>query len=229
MPQTRILVVEDDAKVASGLFKGLTESGFAADVARSAEEALVRLDQHACQLIVLDLGLPGMSGLDVLRRLRSQGNAIPVIILTARDAVNDRVMGFECGADDYLVKPFAFPELVARIRARLRDLEKADTSILRVGGIEIDLVKREVVRDGLAIELTPKEFDLLAYLAQQHDQVVTRDMLAQHVWKAGSRMTSLDNVIDVHVYHLREKVDRDFETKMLRTIRGVGLMLKSVE
>jgi len=222
-----ILIVEDDEKVASGLVQGLTEAGYDPHLSRTAEEALTRLAGQSYGLVVLDLGLPGMSGMDVLGQMRDRGNSTPVIILTARDAVNDRVDGFEAGADDYMVKPFAFPELVARIRTRLRGSQGSETAVFQVGSIQINLLKREVHRDGQVIELTPREFDLLAYLGRHPDQVVTRDMLAQHVWKVKSRMTSLDNVIDVHVSHLREKIDKEFEPKLLQTIRGVGLVLKT--
>jgi DNA-binding response OmpR family regulator len=221
----QILVVEDDAKVAASLQQGLRESGHHVLPARSAEQAAVMLRENALHLIILDLGLPGRDGLDFLHDLRAAGNPVPVIVLTARDRVEDRVTGLNAGADDYLVKPFAFAELLARVRALDRRAHDREATHISVGDLRIDLASRMVRRDGSEIELTQKEFDLLVYLARAGGQVVSRDMMARDIWKITSRATPMDNIIDVHMSHLREKIDRPFERKLLRTVRGVGFAL----
>lgn len=221
-----ILVVEDDARVAASLEQGLTEEGYGITRVESAEKALKQLAARRFDAVLLDLGLPGRDGSDVLRELRARQDATPVLILTARDSLPDRVKGLDAGADDYLVKPFAFPELLARLRALLRRSQSAEPTRLRLADLEVDLVNRVVSRAGGALTLTAREFDLLAYLLRCSGQTVTRDMLARDVWKETSRATPLDNVIDVHISHLREKVDRGFEPKLLHTIRGVGFVLE---
>lgn len=223
-----LLIVEDDNKVAQMLKQGLEEAGYKTTVARSAPQAINHLDREPFDMVTLDLGLPGMDGMEVLRHLRKKHNSIPVIILTARDDLDDRVKGLDEGADDYLVKPFAFSELLARVKALLRR-SKSEGPNLSIADLKVNLLKRTVERAGKMIELTPKEFDLLAYLMRANGQLVSREMLARDVWKVNSRATPLDNVIDVHVSHLRDKVDRDFETKLVQTVRGVGFVLKTAE
>jgi len=207
--------------------QGLTESGYAVQQAGSAEAAITVLAANRFDLVLLDLGLPGRDGLDVLRELRGRQDATPVLVLTARDALPDRVKGLDAGADDYLVKPFAFPELLARVRALLRRAQTADTARLKVADLELDLLQRQASRAGCAFTLTAREFDLLAYLMRNSGQTVTRDMLARDVWKETARVTPLDNVIDVHISHLREKIDREARVKLLHTIRGVGFILET--
>lgn len=221
-----LLVVEDDNKVANMLKQGLTEAGHVVAMARTAQQAIAQADQQALDLILLDLGLPGTDGIEVLRHVRKGNNSIPVIILTARDSVNDRVQGLDEGADDYLVKPFAFPELLARIKA-LRRRAKAEGPQMELADLKLNLLTRSVARGSRELDLTPKEFDLLAYLLRANGQIVSREMLARDVWKIHSRATPLDNVIDVHVSHLRDKLDHDGEPKLLHTVRGVGFVVKA--
>jgi DNA-binding response OmpR family regulator len=169
--------------------------------------------------------LPGRNGIEVLKTLRKQGLQVPVLLLTAKDSVEDRVLGLDAGADDYLVKPFAFPELRARIRALLRRGKTESIVSLKLGTLEMDLTTRLVARDAKPIELTVREFELLEFLLRNKGRVVSREMLARDVWKETNRATPLDNVIDVHIARLRRKVDDDFEPKLVRTVRGVGFML----
>ena len=221
-----ILLVEDDPRVASSLVQGLSEVGYTMTRTGSAEQALKQLGANRFDLVLLDLGLPGRDGLDVLRELRGRLDATPVLVLTARDTLNDRVKGLDAGADDYLVKPFAFVELLARIRALLRRSQAVETNLLKVADLAVDLINRVVTRGAQPINLTTREFDLLAYLVRCTGQPVSRDMLARDVWKETSRATPLDNVIDVHISHLRDKIDRDFALKLLHTIRGIGFVLE---
>ena len=221
-----ILIVEDDRSVARSLRQGLREEGFSVQVAGSLAEASACLAGAPPALIVLDLSLPDGDGLSWLRDIRRAGHTQPVVILTARDAVTDRVAGLEDGADDYLSKPFSFAELLARVRARLRTTTRdAASPVLRIADLEIDRLHRVVRRAGRPIELTPREFDLLVYLVQWAGHPVSRDMLARDVWKLDRRLTPLDNVLDVHISHLREKIDRDHPVHLLRTVRGVGFLL----
>ena len=176
--------------------------------------------------MVLDWMLPGRDGIEILKTLRARGTKTPVVLLTARDAVEDRVLGLESGADDYLVKPFAFAELIARIRSLLRRAVPAEPLKKTVADLLVDLEARRVSRAGKPIELTPREFDLLVYLLRHQGQVVTRAMLAQDIWRETNRITPLDNVIDVHVAHLRRKVDEGYTTKLIQTVRGVGFVLR---
>lgn len=220
-----LLIVEDDAKVAGMLKQGLQEAGYETAHARTAPQAIALLEQGAFDLMLLDLGLPGMDGIEVLRGLRAKRNSIPVIILTARDGIDDRVKGLNDGADDYLVKPFAFSELLARVKAALRRTRN-EGPLYFLADLKIDVTTRAVERAGKPIDLTPREFDLLAYLLRAGGQIVSREQLARDVWKVVSRATPLDNVIDVHISHLRDKIDRDFEPQLLRTIRGVGYVLR---
>jgi two-component system copper resistance phosphate regulon response regulator CusR len=221
-----ILVVEDDLRVAESLKRGLGEAGFAVATAERLATADAQLAQGTPALVVLDLNLPDGDGRTWLRRVRGAGHRMPVIILTARDTLPERVAGLEEGADDYLTKPFAFAELLARIRARLRAaIAQADDDVLRVGDLEIDRLRRLVRRAGKPVELTAREFDVLALLAQWRGQPVSRDLLARDVWKVNRRLTPLDNVIDVHLSHLRDKIDRDQPAKLIQTVRGVGFRL----
>ncbi len=221
-----ILIVEDDPRVAGSLKKGLAEEGFNPTLVRTAQDAVRALDAGSFDIVLLDIGLPDGNGLDILRKVRAAGSAMPVLVLTARDAVKNRVEGLDLGADDYLVKPFAFPELLARIRALTRRVQAASSRTLGLGDLSIDLIARRVERGGKAIELTAREFDLLVYLVQAAGQIVSREMLARDVWKVQARATPMDNVIDVHISHLRDKIDRGYPNRLLHTVRGVGFVLK---
>ena len=223
----RVLVIEDDPKVGRALTAGLELEGYEAVLSRTGEDGYFRATTEAFDAIVLDLGLPGRSGTEVLAGLRGKGISTPVLILTARDTIEDRVGGLDAGADDFLGKPFAFAELLARLRALGRRTRSDDALRLRVGDLELDPVARTVRRGGLPVDLTVREFDLLAYLLRHQGQVVSREMLARDVWKEPSRGTPLDNVIDVHITHLRKKVDRDLERRLIHTVRGVGFLVKN--
>ena len=219
-----ILIVEDDRKTAKALKKGLEAESHSVAVAHTGEEAFAVVNVRSFELVVLDIMLPGRSGIEVLTAIRKRGSKTPVIIVTAKDAIEDRVRGLDAGADDYLVKPFALVELLARMRA-LRRRESAVT--LTIKDLEMDLVTRTVRRDNQTLDLTPREFELLAYLVQHQGRVVSREMLARDVWKETWRYTPLDNVIDVHMVRLRRKVDEGHSAKLLHTIRGVGFILKA--
>ena len=225
----RVLVVEDEQKVAEALREGLEEERHDVVVERTGEGAFFRVTTETFDVILLDLTLPGRDGLEILRRLRERGLKTPVLVLTARDSLEDRVTGLDAGADDYLVKPFAFAELVARIRALARRGRTVEAPRLQCGDLEMDLVTRRVTRGGRAVDLTVREFELLEYLLRHHDQVVSRETLARDVWKETARTTPLDNVIDVHIARLRRKVDLEQLTKMIHTVRGVGFMLHEGE
>jgi DNA-binding response OmpR family regulator len=221
-----ILIVEDETKVAQALKEGLERQGYEVTVARTGEEGYYLLDARRFDLVVLDLMLPGRSGLEVLGTLRARDRRIPVLILTARDTVEDRVVGLDTGADDYLVKPFAFPELAARVRALLRRGRAEPVSSLRVSDLELDVSARRVSRGGRDLDLTAREFELLEYLLRNRGRVVSREMLARDVWREADRATPLDNVIDVHIARLRRKVDDASESKLIHTVRGVGFIVK---
>ena len=222
----QILIVEDEIKLALALQQGLKEEGYDADVASSGEEALVWLGRCHPDLVLLDVMLPQRNGLSVLRELRREGFHTPVLLLTALDSVQDRVIGLDAGGDDYLVKPFAFSELLARVRALLRRNAVAPPSALDLSDMHMDLTGRVVLRSGVEIELTSREFELLEYLMLNRNRVVSREMLARDVWKEMSRYTSLDNVIDVQIARLRRKIDDPFDLKLLHTVRGVGFVLR---
>jgi two-component system copper resistance phosphate regulon response regulator CusR len=224
-----ILVIEDEPKVAKAIREGLESEHYQVTVAATGEEGYFLATTRAFDLIVLDLMLPGRDGLEILTALRQQHCQTPVLILTARDAIEDRVLGLDTGADDYLVKPFAFPELLARIRALTRRGRPEQALRLKIANLEMDCVTKKVVRRGKEINLTAKEFELLEYLLRYQGQVVSREMLARDVWQATHRATPLDNVIDVHITRLRQKVDAPFKRKLLKTIRGVGFVLKEGE
>ena len=222
----RVLVIEDEAKVAQALREGLEHEHYDVTIAETGEDGFFRASAEAFDLVLLDVMLPGRDGLEVLRTLRTQGMRSPVLMLTARDAVEDRVRGLDAGADDYLVKPFAFPELIARMRVLLRRGRQADSTRLAVADLELDLVARQATRAGRDLELTAREFDVLAFLVRHAGQLVSREMLAQDVWKEFARATPLDNVIDVHMARIRRKVDADTPVKLIHTVRGVGFTLK---
>jgi two-component system copper resistance phosphate regulon response regulator CusR len=222
-----VLIVEDDQKTARALESGLQGEGFSVAVTRTGEDGFYRLSTESFDLIVLDWMLPGRDGIEILKAVRARGTQTPVLLLTARDAVADRVLGLESGADDYLVKPFAFAELVARIRTLLRRAGPAEPLRRQIADVTADLETRSVSRGGQRIDLTPKEFDLLVYLLRQPGQVVTREMLAKDVWREVSRETPLDNVIDVHIAHLRRKIDTGRSSSLIQTVRGVGFVLRS--
>jgi two-component system, OmpR family, copper resistance phosphate regulon response regulator CusR len=222
----KVLVVEDEPKVAGALKEGLEAEGYDVTLAHTGEEGFFHVSTHAFDLVILDIMLPGRDGIEVLQTLRRQGTKLPVLLLTAKDAVEDRVLGLDAGADDYLVKPFAFAELSARIRALLRRNKGDSESVLKVGDLEVDLVRRSVTRGHHRVELTAREFELLEYLVRNHGRVVSREMLARDVWKETARATPLDNVIDVHIARLRRKIDDPFDLKLLHTVRGVGFTLQ---
>ena len=228
-PAGRLLVVEDEEKVALALREGLEGEGYDVVVETTGEGAFFRLARDRFEVILLDLMLPGRDGLEILSALRKQGLDTPVVVLTARDTLEDRVVGLDAGADDYLVKPFAFAELLARLRAVGRRGRASDADRLAVDTLEIDRATRRVARDEQPIELTAKEFDLLHYLTRNARQVVSRDTLAREVWRETARSTTLDNVIDVHISRLRRKIDLDHPVKLIHTVRGVGFMLRAGE
>lgn len=227
--QLRILVVEDEAKVARALREGLVREKYDVVVAPTGEEGFFLVNAEQFDLVLLDLMLPGRDGLQVLSTLRKRGLQTPVLILTARDAIEDRVEGLDKGADDYLVKPFAFPELLARVRALLRRGRTEQAPQLRLADLEMDVATRNARRRGQYLELTAREFELLEYLLRHKEQVVSREMLARHVWKETTRATPLDNVMDVHINRLRRKVDEPFDRKLIHTVRGVGFVLREEE
>ncbi|HEX4347409.1 MAG TPA: response regulator transcription factor [Vicinamibacterales bacterium] len=222
----RVLVIEDEVKVAQALREGLEDEHYDVTIAETGEDGFNRASSQLYDLVLLDAMLPGRDGLDVLRALRTQGMRSPVLMLTARDGVDDRVRGLDSGADDYLVKPFAFPELLARMRVLLRRGRDVQPTRFSAADLELDLVARRATRGGRQLDLTAREFDVLAFLLRHAGQLVSRDMLAQDVWKGFSRATSLDNVIDVHMARIRKKVDSDFSVKLIHTVRGVGFTLR---
>ena len=229
MHRVRILVVEDERKLAEVLASALQAEHYDVVVERTGEDGFFRANAEVFDLVLLDLMLPGRGGLEILQTLRKRQVQTPVLILTARDAVEDRVLGLDLGADDYLVKPFALPELLARIRALLRRGRPIDTLRLKASDLEVDLVTRRATRDGHPIDLTVGEFELLEYLLRQHGQVVSREMLAHDVWKEPRRATPIDNVIDVQVARLRRKVDLEGQERLIHTVRGVGFVLREGE
>lgn len=219
----RLLLVEDEKKVADFVARGLRAERFAVDVAydgASGSELALAVDYDA---IILDLMLPGVNGIDLLKRLRREGGSAAVLVLTARDSTADKVENFEAGADDYLTKPFAFAELLVRIKALLRRPHANRTDVLRVADLELDRLTQQVKRGGKRIELTSKEYALLEYFVSHAGRVLSRTMIMEHVWDAS--FEGLTNIVDVYVRHLREKVDDPFEHKLIRTVRGAGYCL----
>lgn len=228
--KTTILVVEDDPPTGDALCQGLRQEGFECRLARSGEEGFFMFSQGGIDLVLLDWMLPQRDGIEVLRVLRQHSPDIPVLMLTARDSVDDKLAGFDAGADDYLAKPFAFAELLARIRALLRrqaaDGPAAQGHLLAAGDLEIDLLQRRVTRGGREISLTPREFELIARLARADGAPVSRETLAREVWRETHRATPLDNVIDVHVTRLRKKLEENGGKRLIHTVRGLGFVLR---
>lgn len=220
----RILLAEDEAKVASFLARGLEAEGHAVEVAADGETALSRLTGETFDLAILDVGLPRRDGLSVLGEIRRLQRRLPVLVLTARDSVADRVAGLDAGADDYLSKPFAFDELLARVRALLRRGSAAAPSVLQIADLRLDPATREVTRAGRRIELTAREFALLEYFLRHPGRVLSRARIAENVW--GTSYDTFTNVIDVYVNYLRKKVDAGFEPRLLHTVRGAGYVLR---
>jgi two-component system copper resistance phosphate regulon response regulator CusR len=220
----KILVVEDEPKTASYLRNGLVENGFVADISHRGDDGLHAATGGEYDLIILDVMLPERDGWSVLSALRAAGRSTPVLFLTARDGVQDRVRGLELGADDYLVKPFAFSELLARVRSVLRRGPGRQADVLRVADLEIDVTRHHASRDGLRLDLTPKEFLLLSLLARRAGEVLSRTFIAEQVWDMNFDPGT--NVVDVHVRRLRSKVDDPFERKLIRTVRGLGYVLE---
>ena len=227
MSAVKILLIEDHAKTARALASGLRGEGFEVTTAKTGEEGFFLLSRESFDVVVLDWMLPGRDGIEVLRTLRAGGSKTPVLLLTARDAIEDRVLGLNAGADDYLVKPFAFAELLARVRALLRRVDSGNELRQQIVDLTFNLQTRRVARRAREIALTPREFDLLTFLARHHDQTVTRQMIAREVWREPNRATPLDNVIDVHLAHLRRKVDEGEAVKLIQTVRGVGFVLRA--
>lgn len=221
----RILLVEDERRIAEFICRGLTEQGYGVDVARDGDEALLWPDVASFDVIVLDVMLPVRDGLEVCRELRRQGVRTPVLMLTARDAIDDRVRGLDSGADDYLVKPFAFAELLARIRALMRREPAMLGTVLETGDLALDTTTREVSRQGRPIELTTKECAILEYLMRHPNQVLTRTMIAERVWNYD--FDNATNVIDVHIRNLRRKIDDPFDVKLIQTVRGAGYRISA--
>jgi two-component system OmpR family response regulator len=225
MRAMRVLVVEDDVKMAALLRRGLTEEGLSADVARTGDDALWMAEATEYDAIVLDVMLPGTDGFEVCRRLRESGRWSPVLMLTARDAVEDRVAGLDAGADDYLTKPFSFAELLARLRALARRAPPERPSVLEAGDLRLDPATREVRRGDQEIKLSAKEFALLETFMRRPGQVLSRFQLLEHCWDYGYENRS--NVVDVYVRYLREKIDRPFGRQTLETVRGAGYRLRA--
>jgi DNA-binding response OmpR family regulator len=228
--RSRILIIEDDRKLSDTLVAGIEAAGYDASAARTAEEGFFLLHNLRPDLLLLDLNLPHRSGLDILRQIRLEAFDVRVLILTSHNTAEDRVEGLECGADDYLGKPFSFPELIARIRALLRRvLPIATSQTLSMADLVLDTRMRTASRLNIDLGLTGREFDLLLYLLENRDRTVSREMLARDVWRETSRFTPINNVIDVQVARLRKKVDDPYDVKLLQTIRGVGFSLREPE
>ncbi|MBI1749387.1 MAG: response regulator transcription factor [Acidobacteria bacterium] len=223
----RVLVAEDDNPLANFVRKGLEAEHYAVDIASDGEEARFMAEEYEYDLIILDLNLPRVDGVEVLKHVRARKPSLPVIVLTARNKVEDRVKGLDLGADDYLTKPFSFSELSARVRALLRRGSRPAEAVLRVEDLELDRVERAVKRGGKRIELTPKEFALLEFLMRNAGRRVTRAMIIEHVWNLS--FDTMTNVVDVYINYLRRKIDESFELKLIRTVRGVGYQLGGKE
>jgi DNA-binding response OmpR family regulator len=225
MPAARLLVVEDEAKLAANLKRGLGEAGFAVDLAPNAEAARESLSHNGYDLMLLDLRLPGQDGLEFLAELRAAGAVLPVLILTARDSTDELVRGLDTGGDDYLTKPFAFDELLARVRALLRRRLVADSAVLEAGDIAIDTSRRVASRSGRALDLSPKELIVLEYLVRHAGLAVTRDMIGEAVW--GKDYNALSNIVEVFINRLRQKIELVNQPPLIITVRGAGYMLRA--
>ena len=222
----RIIVIEDDAKIGQFVSRGLREAGFAVDHVDSAEEAMTRFESGEYDAAVVDVMLPGMDGLSMIEKLRTTGVATPMLVLSAKRSVDDRVQGFTSGGDDYLTKPFSFSELLVRVQSLIRrSSQAAAPTRLEVGDLSVDLLSRTVTRGEVQIELQPREFSLLEYLMRNPERVLSKTMIMEHVWDYD--FDPQTNVVDVLVSRLRSKVDKDFETKLIQTVRGVGYVLKA--
>lgn len=223
----RILIIEDDRKMSEALVSGLEGAGYELETASSGEEGFYLAHKLRPDLLLLDLTLPHRNGLEILKQLRSEGVDIRVLILTSHNTVEDRVEGLKTGADDYLGKPFSFPELLARIDALLRRMLPAtEPGAVKIGDLALDTRARTATRGNELLELTPREFDVLLYLLQNRGRTVSREMLARDVWRETSRFTPIDNVIDVQIARLRRKIDDPFAVKLLQTVRGLGFCLR---
>jgi DNA-binding response OmpR family regulator len=222
----RILVVEDEGRIADFLSRGLASGGYDVDVAPTGAAAMDSIHSREYDLVILDLGLPDMDGMEVLQKIRNRKVSPPVLILSARDAIDDRVKGLEAGADDYLVKPFAFVELQARVRALIRRGQPTPEK-LQVGDLSLDCIRRRVSRAGEPIELAPKEFSILEYLMRNRGRPLSRTMIVEHVWDMD--YDGLTNIVDVYIRHLRSKIDDKWPTKMIQTVRGIGYMLDAAD
>jgi heavy metal response regulator len=220
----RLLVIEDQDKVSGFIKKGLEEEGYAVDIARDGREGLTMALDRVHDLIILDIQLPKIDGLQILRELRDQGVATPVLLLTVRATIEDKVLGLDLGADDYLPKPFAFQELVARVRALLRRRPDTEPALVKIADLTLDPSRRMVMRGDKRIDLSPREFSLLNYFMRNPERVLTRTMITEHVWDYD--FDSDTNVIDVYVNYLRKKIDTGRNNKLIQTIRGVGYMMK---
>ena len=221
-----ILLIEDETKLAQAIQQSLVALQYQVAIAASGEEGFFLASNETFDLVILDLNLPGRDGIEILQSLRARGWRTPVLILTARDALDDRVAGLDSGADDYLVKPFAFPELHARLRALVRRGSVEESAKLCCADLELDRLARSVVRAGQPLDLTVKEFELLEFLLRHKGHVVSREMLAREIWGERARVVPLDNVIDVHIARLRAKVDTPFASAIIRTVRGVGFSVQ---
>ena len=221
-----ILVIEDEARITDFLSRGLSSTGYEVDIAENGATAMDRIHSKDYELVVLDLGLPDMDGLEVLQNIRSRRENASILILSARDGVDDRVKGLEAGADDYMVKPFAFVELLARIRVLLRRGQPTPER-LQVGDLTLDCIRRRVTRTGENIDLAPKEFSILEYLMRNSGRTVSRTMIVGHVWD--TNYDGLTNIVDVYIRHLRSKIDDRWPHKMIQTVRGIGYMLDNAD
>lgn len=225
----QILLIEDEQKLAGAIAEGLKGNGYEVSVARSGEDGLKQLHDSSVDLMLVDLMLPRLSGLEVVREVRRGGYRTPILILTSMESVDDRVRGLDAGADDYLVKPFAFSELLARLRALYRRASPERPSMLQLADLKVDVGGHVVTRGNVQLDLTAREFELLEYLLVNRGTVVSREMVARDIWKTPARYATLDNVIDVHIARIRRKIDDPFSMKLLHTVRGVGFVIRYPE
>jgi two-component system, OmpR family, copper resistance phosphate regulon response regulator CusR len=222
----RILVVEDEPKLALAVKQGLEAEQHSVSIAGTGEEGFFLAQTDPFDLLIFDIMLPGRNGIEIMGNLRRLGHRTPIMLLTSKDSVEDRVRGLDSGADDYLTKPFALSELQARVRALARRNVPEQASVLKLDDLELDLIRHTAMRSGKLLDLTAREFDLLEFLMRHAEQVVSRDVLSREVWKEQSRYTPIDNVIDVQIARLRRKLDDPYPRKLLRTVRGVGFVLR---